>query len=120
MKKTLFIMTFAALLASCGNDKPLEKSQEEAATAPTPLVIDNALTDAEKAARKFTPEVMWKMSRIGSQALSPDGSKLIYSVTQYNLQHIEQPLTTVARQREHRIPLEPFGLITGVGHELQG
>ena len=86
MKKTLFIMTFAALLASCGGDKPLEKSQEEAAPAPTPLVIDNALTDAEKAARKFTPEVMWKMSRIGSQALSPDGSKLIYTVTQYNLE----------------------------------
>ena len=78
MKKLLFIMTFASCLAlnGCCNT--------EQAT-PKPLTIDNALTDAEKAEGRLTAEVMWKMSRIGAQTLSPDGSKLLYTLTQYNL-----------------------------------
>ena len=71
-------MTFAAILAGCGGEKSVEG-------APQPLVIDNALTDAEKEAGLLTAEVMWKMSRIGAQTLSPDGSKLLYAVTQYSL-----------------------------------
>ena len=71
-------MTFAAILAvgccSEGGDK-----------APKPLKIDNALTAEEKEAGKFTPEVMWKMTRIGQQTLSSDGSLLIYTTTQYNM-----------------------------------
>ena len=76
MKKILFLMTFASLLAlgSC-----------EESNLPKPLVIDNALTEAEKEAGKFTPEVMWKMGRIGAQTLSADGSKLVYALTEYNL-----------------------------------
>ena len=71
-------MTFAAFLAvGC--------CAENGGEAPKPLAIDNALTAEEKAEGKFTPEVMWKMSRIGQQVLSEDGSKLIYTVTQYNL-----------------------------------
>ena len=75
MKKILFLMTFASLLAlgSC-----------EESNLPKPLVIDNALTEAEKEAGKFTPEVMWKMGRIGAQTLSADGSKLAYALTEYN------------------------------------
>ena len=71
-------MTFAAILAvgccSEGGDK-----------TPKPLKIDNALTAEEKEAGKFTPEVMWKMTRIGQQTLSSDGSLLIYTITQYNM-----------------------------------
>ena len=71
-------MTFAAILAvgccSEGGDK-----------TPKPLKIDNALTAEEKEAGKFTPEVMWKMTRIGQQTLSSDGSLLIYTTTQYNM-----------------------------------
>ena len=71
-------MTFATILAAgCGS--------ECGDNAPKPLTIDNALTAQEKEAGKFTPEVMWKMSRIGQQTLSPDGSQLIYTVTQYNM-----------------------------------
>ena len=78
MKKLLYFMTFAAFLAvGC--------CAENGGEAPKPLAIDNALTAEEKAEGKFTPEVMWKMSRIGQQVLSEDGSKLIYTVTQYNL-----------------------------------
>ena len=71
-------MTLATILAGCN----CEKSDEG---APKPLVIDNALTAEEKEAGILTAEVMWKMSRIGAQTLSPDGSKLLYAVTQYNL-----------------------------------
>ena len=80
MKKLLFIMSIASILATgcC-----CEKSDE--GKAPAPLTIDNALTDTEKAEGKFTAEVMWKMARIGAQTLSADGSKLLYAVTQYNL-----------------------------------
>ena len=85
MKKSLFIMTITAFLAACGGGEEPQKSVEEVA-APAPLVIENSLTDAEKEARKFTPEVMWKMGRIGSQALSPDGTKLVYTLTQYNME----------------------------------
>ena len=71
-------MTFAAILAvGC--------CSEGGDNAPKPLKIDNSLTAEEKEAGKFTPEVMWKMSRIGQQTLSPDGSLLIYTTTQYNM-----------------------------------
>ena len=78
MKKILFLMTFATMLTMGGCAK-------EGGDAPKPLQIDNALTAEEKAEGKFTPEIMWKMSRIGAQTLSPDGSQLLYTVTQYNL-----------------------------------
>ena len=78
MKKILFLMTFATMLTMGGCVK-------EGGDAPKPLQIDNALTAEEKAEGKFTPEIMWKMSRIGAQTLSPDGSQLLYTVTQYNL-----------------------------------
>ena len=77
MKKILFIMTFASLLAlgSC----------DENSNLPKPLTIDNKLTEAEKAEGKLTAEVMWKIARIGAQTLSEDGSKLVYALTEYNL-----------------------------------
>ena len=55
-------------------------------TAPEPLKIDNALTAEEIAEARLTPEVMWKMSRIGSHTLSPDGTTLLYTLTRYNME----------------------------------
>ena len=52
---------------------------------PEPLTIDTSLSEAEKSAAVFTPEVMLKMGRIGSAVLSPDGSKLAYTVTWYSV-----------------------------------
>ncbi len=49
------------------------------------LAIDNALTASEIAAATLTPEVMWKMGRIGEFALSPDGSQVVYGRTDYNV-----------------------------------
>ena len=54
-------------------------------TAPESIQIDNALTPEEIAAARLTPEVMWKMGRIGSHALSPDGTTLLYTLTRYNM-----------------------------------
>ena len=78
MKKILFLMTIATMLTMGG-------CAVESGDAPKPLQIDNALTAEEKAEGKFTPEIMWKMSRIGQQVLSPDGTQLIYTITKYNL-----------------------------------
>ena len=77
MKKLLFIMTFATVIAAC--------SSGNATAAPKQLVIDNGLTAEEKAEGKFTAEIMWKMGRIGAQTLSADGKLLLYTLTQYNL-----------------------------------
>ena len=54
-------------------------------TAPESIKIDNALTAEESAAARLTPEVMWKMGRIGSHALSPDGKTILYTLTRYNM-----------------------------------
>ena len=53
---------------------------------PQPLEINNALTAEEIAAAKFTPEVMWKMGRVGAATLSPDGNQLLYTVTYYSME----------------------------------
>nr|WP_226388647.1 S9 family peptidase [Gallalistipes aquisgranensis] len=47
--------------------------------------IDNGLTPQEKQAGVFTPEVMWKMNRIGSSSLSPDGQSVVYTLTKYDM-----------------------------------
>ena len=83
-------MTFASLLALGG-------CCEEKAGLPKPLEINNALTDAEKEAGILTAEVMWKMGRIGSQTLSPDASKLLYTLTEYNMAENRGLTTLVLR-----------------------
>lgn len=52
---------------------------------PQPLNIDNQLSAEEISAAKFTPDVMWKMGRLASATLSPDGSKALYAITRYNM-----------------------------------
>lgn len=49
------------------------------------LKTDNPLKNQQIASDQFTPEVMWKMGRIGEAALSPDGRNLIYTVTRYDM-----------------------------------
>ena len=52
---------------------------------PTTLDIDNKLTPEEISAARLTPPVMWKMGRLASASLSPDGTKALYAVTRYNM-----------------------------------
>ena len=73
MKKLILMMAIAAAGAG-GCEK-----------RPEPLKIDNALTAEEIAAGRLTPEVMWKMSRAGGSSLSPDGKRLLYQQTDYNM-----------------------------------
>ena len=77
--KKLFIAMSLLLLGSAGCG-----SSEDAPTQ-EPLKLDNELTAEEIAAARLTPEVMWKMGRVGSHALSPDGRTLLYTLTRYNM-----------------------------------
>jgi dipeptidyl aminopeptidase/acylaminoacyl peptidase len=78
MKKLsiIFIALLLALLGACKTEKT-DKSEVKA--------IDVSLTDAEKAGGVLTPEILWKYGRIGAIVLSPDGSTVLYSVTNYDL-----------------------------------
>ncbi|HSR41791.1 MAG TPA: hypothetical protein VLL48_06460, partial [Longimicrobiales bacterium] len=38
------------------------------------------------AQRPMTPEDLWAMSRVGAPAVSPDGSRVVYTVTRYDLE----------------------------------
>ena len=74
MKKGILIMaTLAMALVGCS--EPAK-----------PLAIDNSLTEAEIAAARLTPEVMWKMRRVGSTEVSADGSLVLYTVTDYSME----------------------------------
>jgi dipeptidyl aminopeptidase/acylaminoacyl peptidase len=72
------MITIILLSVSCS-----QKAPESKAVLPE---FNNQLTDAEKAAGKMTPEIMWKFGRLGSFALSPDGLSVVYTVTDIDLQ----------------------------------
>lgn len=44
-----------------------------------------SLTEAERTGGAFTPEIMWKMGRLGTPVLSPDGTQIVYPVTYYDI-----------------------------------
>jgi dipeptidyl aminopeptidase/acylaminoacyl peptidase len=79
MKKYLLLTILASVLLvfSCK-----QKSVAPAVQGPQ---FNNQLTDAEKAGGKMTPEIMWKFGRLGAMALSPDGSSVLYTVTDIDL-----------------------------------
>ena len=77
--KKLTIITLTLVMALMGACKT-EKTDK----APTPA-INVSLTDTEKAGGVLTPEIMWKYGRIGTVALSPDGSTVLWQVTNYDL-----------------------------------
>lgn len=60
--------------------------QKETTIPPQTVVFNNQLTPAEKSGGVMTPEIMMKYGRLGSFALSPDGSTLLYTVTEIDLQ----------------------------------
>ncbi|MDR0510799.1 MAG: S9 family peptidase [Rikenellaceae bacterium] len=47
--------------------------------------ILNPLTENERGAARLTPEVMWKMARVGGFDLSPDGTETVYALTSYDV-----------------------------------
>ncbi|MFI3320517.1 MAG: S9 family peptidase [Rikenellaceae bacterium] len=74
MKKIILLMALFALGACVGSSDSTK-----------PLKIDNSLTAEEREAGVLTPEVMWKMSRIGAPQLSPDGAKMLYTCSRYDM-----------------------------------
>jgi len=76
MRNYLFVIFFTSLLIIA----PLCKQQ------PVPQQqFSVQLTEEEKSGGVLTPEILWKFSRLGSFALSPDGKSVVYSMTQYDL-----------------------------------
>jgi dipeptidyl aminopeptidase/acylaminoacyl peptidase len=61
------------------------KQQPQVSKETTPQ-INNQLTAEEKSGGVMTPEIMWKFGRLGSFALSPDGSTALFAVTEIDLQ----------------------------------
>ncbi len=55
--------------------------QEKSDTKEIEPQFENELTAEEKAGGVMTPEILWKFGRLGSFALSPDGSTVLYTVT---------------------------------------
>ena len=84
MKKAISIVMIASSLAaaSCSTQTVPESSSPK-----------GLLTAEEISAARFTPEVMWKMGRLGEAGLSPDGTMAVYTVTRYDMQ--ENKGTTV-------------------------
>jgi dipeptidyl aminopeptidase/acylaminoacyl peptidase len=79
MKKYFLLLLLVALLfvSSCKQQPPAVKEAMPQ--------FNNQLTAEEKAGGVMTPEIMWKFGRLGSFALSPDGSTVLYTVTDIDL-----------------------------------
>ena len=78
MKKTnLFIMSAVLTLAACnGGTQPAGETNEDIIGRTTELNISN---------KRMTPEALWAMGRIGGMAVSPDGTKVAYTVSYYSV-----------------------------------
>src|ERR1035437_3508116 len=80
MKKYFLpVILLALLYSSSCNKKPVVVKE----ALPQ---FNNQLTAEEKAGGVMTPEIMWKFGRLGAFALSPDGSTVLYTVTDIDLQ----------------------------------
>lgn len=80
LKRYLLPVFLLALLLSIScKQKVIVKTE-------TSSQISNELTDSEKAGGVMTPEIMWKFRRLGTFTLSPDGTDVLYTVTDIDLQ----------------------------------
>lgn len=76
IKSASIVMIGSAILTGCAPHKaPLSS-----------FTPDTELTNEEIAAGVLTPSVIWKMGRVGSSSLSPDGTTALFCVTRYNMQ----------------------------------
>lgn len=73
MKKTFILLASALLLvAGC---KKSQDSSEGVIGKPVVAVEDG----------RFTPEIMWKLGKMGETALSPDGTLIAFTTTYYDM-----------------------------------
>ena len=111
MKKHILPVLFLAMVfsASCKEKAPVTRGE----TLPQ---FNNQLTAEEKAGGVMTPEIMWKFGRLGTFTLSPDGSTVLYTVTDIDLQ------SEARRTNIFRLPVsggDPVQLTTGGGSSPQ-
>ena len=78
LKTIVLLMSIIAITACSTDEKKSDKKEK--------IEINSELTAAQISAGILTPEVMWKMGRIGSSAISPDGKKVAYTVTNYSVE----------------------------------
>lgn len=72
-KHLIGLTALAALtgfMSSCGNE------QQSNVISKPEVTVENG---------RFTPEVMWKLGKMGETAVSPDGAYLAYTVTYYDM-----------------------------------
>lgn len=73
MKKTLILLASALLLVvGCKKSEPVEEE-----------LIGKPLVTVENG--RFTPEIMWKLGKMGEFAVSPNGKMLVYANTYYDI-----------------------------------
>lgn len=73
LKLFCMAIAFGTIAASCGDIKKEDSKVIEKST----VTIENG---------RMTPEVLWAFGRIGSVDVSPDCSKIVYSVTYYSVE----------------------------------
>ena len=70
-------MSAVLTLAACnGGTQPAGETNEDIIGRTTELNISN---------KRMTPEALWAMGRIGGMAVSPDGTKVAYTVSYYSV-----------------------------------
>ena len=103
MKNNAIVILISLLFALYSCSEMRERDSHE---------IDPALTQAEIDNGIISPEILWKFGRIGSIELSPDGNRVLYTLTHYDL------MTELSRTNIYSIPSEggdPLQLSTDGG-----
>lgn len=75
MKKITLFTIAAAFFFGCSQNETSTQSQSLNYVPETPQLASDIMT----------PEVLWSFGRLGGAQLSPDGQKVLYSVTYYNI-----------------------------------
>jgi dipeptidyl aminopeptidase/acylaminoacyl peptidase len=85
-RNILSVLVLTLFLFSCKQKAPVIILQ--------PNQFSVQLTEQEKAGGVLTPEILWKFSRLGTFALSPDGLSVLYTCTRVDLQ-TEEKITNI-------------------------
>ena len=80
MKKTVVIITMAAMMACNGAVQKNEDGKQAASQ-----VVNIGKPDIKIENGQMTPEVLWAFGRLGNVCVSPDGKRVAYTVTYYSI-----------------------------------
>ena len=75
MKKTIIALASLALVCACSKQTKDEGTEK---------VVERPEIQVQNG--QFTPDVMWALGKMGKYTVSPDGSKLAYTLTYYDMQ----------------------------------